>query len=88
MVMKSPREELESLIESIQAQISSIQDDIERALPVPFRKLPRLGGQDLATMLPSEINLVTYTTQARNKLEELRKGVDRLRIRALRGLPR
>ena len=81
MVMRGPREELENLVQGIQAQIESIRNGLERMLP----PVPRgYVGQ----ITPREINLNVYSIAARNKLEELKRGVDQLRIRALRGLPR
>jgi len=92
MVMRSPREELEDLVEGMQAQINSIKDDIDRMLPEGLR--PPIGitkfstPESLKKFSTPEIQMKTYSMMARNKLEELRRGVDQLRIRALRSLPK
>lgn len=72
--MRNPKEDLEEFVGRVQNQISSIQKDVEKALPVPLPESP-----------VDETKLIALTVH--NKLEALRLSVDQLRIRALRGLP-
>lgn len=86
MVMRSPREELEGIILEINTQLDDLRRGLKESLPE--------GLQDVFNALPQgplsteDYKLREFHWMANRKIDNIRRNVEQLRIRAFRSLPK